>query len=58
MVPSVMSRPLGAARVFWAALPEFDVTALRLGSVFRSASHVTGVHDCVKDVYATFDGPH
>ena len=57
MVPSVTSRPLGVARVFWAALPEFDVTATRLGSVLGSASGVTGVHDRVKGVYATFDGP-
>ena len=49
---------IGAARVFWVALPEFDVTATQLGSVFGSASCVTSVHDRVKDVYAAFDGSH
>ena len=55
VVPSVTSQPLGAARVFCAALPEFDITATQLGSVFGSASRITGVHDRVKSVYAALD---
>ena len=57
MVLSVTSRPLGVARVFWAALPEFDVMATQLGLAFGSVSRVTGVHNHVKGVYASFDGP-
>ena len=54
---SVTSRPLGAAQVFWAALPELDGTATQLRLVFGLASRVTGVHDHVKGVYGAFDGP-
>ena len=57
MVLSVTSQLLGAARVFWAALPEFDVTAIQLGLDFGSASHVTSVHNHVKGINAAFDGP-
>ena len=56
MVPSVTSRLLGVAQVFWVALAGFDVSATQLGLVFGSASRVTGVHDRVKGVYAAFDG--